>query len=359
MVSQNHCFLHLFLTRCDPLESRRDDMFIEKHYTTPLSPVGTICCFTHQIPVKTTVIKIFSISIVGVLMLSMLGCGCLFPSTPHIVTDLYADVSEAEDLQYYGKYGTAIEKYEQALKKLPQFPVDTKVINISFPTFFKYHIAFCYAKLVEAEGDVSLYIKAEAAARESYESAVVPSDQVDALYLWGYILFKQARYEEARAKFEDLIEIFPQHVEKDDRLRGSVLYGLGKAHLELGDKAAARRTFTQLEVLIQTLVKEHGIRSRSRDYIVEALYALGKVHLELDEAAARRTFAQLEVLIEIALRDRSFTDYGFLEKTLYALGKTYTELGDGSTARRVFTQLCVNFPDSSYKTEVERLLEKQ
>ena len=306
------------------------------------------------------VVKIFGISIVGTFMLGVLGCGCLFPSTPNMVTNLYADVSEAEDLQYYGKYRAAIEKYEQALKKLPQFPVDTKVINISFPTFFKYHIAFCYAKLVETEGDVSLYIKAEAAARESYQAAVVPSDQVDALYLWGYILFKQARYEEARSKFEDLIEIFPQRIENDDRLRGSVLYGIGKAHLELGNEPAAHRTFAQFEVVIQTIVKERGIRSYSRVYIVEGLYALGKAHLELgDEPAARRTFAQLEVLIEIALRDRSNTDYGFLEEGLYALGKTYLELGDEAAARRAFTQLRVNFSDSSYKAEIERLLGKQ
>jgi len=107
-------------------------------------------------------IKVFIGSVVGVLTVGLLGCGCLYPFTPQS-PNLYSDVYKANDLRYSGKYREAIAEYEQALEKLPRSPADTKVSNISFPTFFKYHIAFCYAKLAEANGDVSLYVKAEAA----------------------------------------------------------------------------------------------------------------------------------------------------------------------------------------------------
>ena len=177
-------------------------------------------------------IKVFGRCLVGVLTVGLLGCVSLFPSTlptPN-TPNPYPDLYKAEDLQYRGKYREAIAKYEQALKKFPNFPDDTNVINISFPTFPKYQIAFCYAKLAEAEGDVSLYVKAEAAVRESYQTAIVASDQADALYLWGYTLFKQARYEEARAKFETLVE----RLQQDQVVNGRFLGDTAPRRAEVG-----------------------------------------------------------------------------------------------------------------------------
>jgi tetratricopeptide (TPR) repeat protein len=165
----------------------------------------------------------------------------------------------------------------------------------------KYSIAFCYTQLAEVEGDVSLYSKAEAAATECYETAINPSNQADALYLWGYILFKQARYEEAGAKFKALLETF---------LEVDALFALGKVYLELGDKAAARQTFAQLKQRIETIKQ----RTSSRVYTAEVLYGLGKVYLEF---------------------------------------------GDKAAAQSVFAQHLKDAPDSAYRLEIERLLEKQ
>lgn len=297
-------------------------------------------------------VKILIGSIVGVFTVSLLGCGCLMSFTPPS-PNLYSDVYKAEDLRYGGKYTEAIEKYEQASKKLPQFPADTKVINVSFPTFFKYHIAFCYAKLAEVEGDVSFYIKAEAMVKESYETAILPPDQAKVLYLWGYILFKQGRYEEARAKYEALVETALQSESRDD-FTAVVWYALGKTHLKLGDEVAARRVFAEFEVLIETALASYNIP--------KALYPLGKVYMELgDEAAAQRVFAKLEVQIEADLRKFGVHFHGvdFYEETLYDLGNIYMELGDKAAAQRVFERLLEYFPDSSYTVEVERLLERQ
>ncbi len=318
-------------------------------------------------------IKVFSRSVVGVLTLGLLGCGCLFSSTPNTLQNLYVDLhSEAEDLRYDGKYRAAVKKYEQAFKIRPRH---RRVIDVSYLALFKYRIAFCYAKLAEMEADVSLYIKAEDAVKESYQTAILESDQADILYLWGYILFKQARYEEARAKYEEAIEIFLQqhkghyptgelyalgkvylalgdeaaarqicaqletHI---DDIGDGIMYGLGKAYMALGDEAAARWVFAQLEV---------------RDYVrYDIMYRLGQAYMELgDETAARRVFAQLEAQIDAALQ----SGFPYIADELYRLGQAYMEWGDEVAALRTFAQLLEHYPDSSHKTEVKRFLEKQ
>ena len=251
-------------------------------------------------------IKVLGGSIVGVLTAGLIGCGCLFPSTLSTLHSLnpYPDLYKAEELRYSGKYRKAIAKYEQALKKFPHFPVATKVVDVSFPTVLKYYIAFCYTKLAEVESDVSLYTKAEGAARESYQAAIIPSDRADALYLWSYILFKQARYEQARSKFEALMGRLQQN-EFDDTLTADALFGLGKVYMGLGDESAARQTFAQFEEQLESLLPWYGAGA------------------------------------------------------LYGLGKVYMELGDKPAAQRVFAQLLKHFPNSSHKAEVQRLLEKQ
>lgn len=341
-------------------------------------------------------IKVLSRSIVGVLMPGLLGCGCLFPSAPYS-PNLYAALrAEAEDLRESGKYRQAIVKYEQAFKNRPRPPVDTKVINVNYLTLFKYSIAHCYIRLAEAEDDDSLYIKAEEEARESYETAIIPSDQVNALYLWGYTLFKQARYEEARVKFETTIETALQRDSRDVFTK-EALFALGKTYMALGDKVAARRAFAQFEEQLEKDAKAGSVFYPGFSYVdlsvenrvfgfnsdvfyEETLYTLGKTHLELgDDAAARRTFERLLKEIDIAgqkgyisVYNRLYSD-AFYEKTLYAvmkiylelsdkataLGNTYFALSDKTTARRAFVLLLEHFPDSSYKPEVERLLEKQ
>ena len=383
-------------------------------------------------------IKVVSRSIIGVLTLGVLGCGCLFPYTPNTLSNLYVELySEADSLLRAGKYRAAIEKYGQAFKIRPR---STEIIDARFPALFKYRIAFCYAKLGEAERDISLYAKAEAAVRESYQTTTIPYYRAHILYLWGYILFKQERYEEARAKFEavNLPDDFLDWGRR--RLMWDGLYALGKTYQGLDDKAAARGAFKQLDSHIDTFLQDGGWFNSVGDGIVyalgkrylelgdeaaarrvfaiieknfksdeaerlthagdEVLYRLGKVYLELgDEAAARRTFAEFEELtktylhrgypyvrIEIlyvlgkgylelgdeAAARRIFTKLEEIIKTylqkgwpyvgteiLYGLGKARLELGDEAAARLAFTQLLKHYPNTSYKTEVKRLLEKQ
>ena len=338
--------------------------------------------------------KVLYISIIGVLTVGLSGCGCfggclsgcgclrgggcLFLSTSNTLENLHVELySEANDLLYEGEYRAAVEKYEQAFKIRPR---RTQVIDGSYLARFKYCIALCYAKLAEAEDDVSLYLKAEAAIRDSYQLAIFPYDQAHILYLWGYILFKQARYEEARTKFETLTQR-----NLDYHMMWDVLYALGKSYMELDDEVAARRTFTQLLKPVETAVQrgrpivEHDLlyalgkvyielndeatarrifaQLEARGYIkYDIMYRLGQTYMELDdEAAARRVFARLETKIDTALQ----SGFPYIADELYRLGKAYLEEGDEVAARHTFTQLLEHYPKSSYKAEVERLLEKQ
>ena len=319
--------------------------------------------------------KVLCISIIGILAVGLSGCGCLgclsgcgcmrgggcvFPSTSNTLDNLHVALyREADDLLHKGEYTAAVKKYEQAFKIRPR---RTKVIDVSYVAQLKYRIALCYAKLAEAEDEVSLYLKAEAAVRESYQTAILQDEQIHSLYLWGYILFKQARYEEARAKYEEAIEIFLPEGESSSVILAlytlgivylelgnevsarqvfaqflrsletswmvrnpvgiKVLYRLGKAYMELGDEAAAQRAYTQLEREIDDNLQ------RGLPYIADELFWLGKAYMELsDEAAAQRVFAQLETLDPVGYN------------IMYRLGQAYMELGDEAAAQRVLAQL--------------------
>ena len=344
-------------------------------------------------------IKVFYISIVGVLTLGLSGCGCFFPYTPNTVPNQYVELhSQAESLLYNGEYRSAVEKYEQAFKIRPR---STKIIDVSYRPLFKYRIAFCYAQLAETEADVSLYTKAEAAVRESYQTATLQTNQADILYLWGYILFKQGRYAEARAKYEALLELLLQrgfvyrhfedtlsNLEKtyselgeeatvpqalrqleelleialknrvSTRSLEEALSNLGRVYLELGDKTAARRSLGQLEELLE-ITLQSGAYTRFIEY---ALYTLAEGYLELgDKSAARRIFKRVEPLLESALQSR--VRDGILAFNWYVLGEGYLELGDGVAALRVYRQLLTHFPrsylHSSFKDAMEEHLHKQ
>ena len=276
-------------------------------------------------------IKVFYISIVGVLTLGLSGCGCLFPYTPNTVPNQYAELhSEAEFLLYDGEYRAAVEKYEQAFKIHPRF---SKVIDVSYLPLFKHRIAFCYAKLAEMEGDIFAYTKAEAAIREGYQTAILQSDQMNILYLWGYILFKQARYAEARAKYEKLLEIALQRGFRD-RFFENALFNLEKTYLELGEEPIAPRAFRQLDERLEIAVKDRV----SARFLEDALSNLGQVYLKQDDkTAARRKFRQLEELLEITLQSEG--QDRFLEYALYVLGDAYLKLGDEAAARRIFGRI--------------------
>ena len=298
-------------------------------------------------------IKVFGGGLAGMLTVGLLGCGCLLPSTWMRPATLYTDMYEAEALKEAGQYRKALAKYEHAYRKFPRFPVETQVIHVSFPALLKYHIAFCYAKLAETERNISLYSEAEAAAQQSYRTAILASDQADALYLWAYILFKKGRYQEARAKFEALLEILQQNAFGPE-FTVDTLFGLGNTLIGLGDKAAAQQVAAKL------LERLKGDDDPYDYYTVQAWFGLGRMYLALgDKAAAARAFTHMLERIEIELRE-DFVPFGVeirYEQTLLRLGNVYMDLGDDAAAARVFARLLKHFPESAHASDIKRLLD--
>ena len=118
-------------------------------------------------------------------------------------------------------------------------------------------------------------------------------------------------------------------------MRWDSSYALGKAYLELGDEAAARQAFRQLDSQIDTFLQNGGwIRSVGS----AILYALGKAYLELgDEAAARRVFTMREARF-YTHPEVNHPHVG--DEILYAFGKAYSDSWAMKLPpRRVFTKL--------------------
>ena len=277
-------------------------------------------------------IKIFNRCIVGVLTLGMLGCGCLFPYTPNTLPNLYVELySEANDLQHIGEYSTAIKKYEEVFKIRPH---PTKIIEVRFPALLKYNIAFAtlnWQKQKETHPSIS---KPRRRSEKVTKLRYFRTHQARILYLWGYILFKQGRYEEASAKFKSISVPRASQYGDTARLMWNSSYALGKAYLGLDDETAARQAFRQLDSQIDAFLQDDGWPPTVGRHI---LYALGKAYLELgDETAARRVFTMRETLF--------YTDPGDNhphtgDEVLYAFGKAYLEFGKEAAARMTFTQL--------------------
>ena len=135
-----------------------------------------------------------------------------------------------------GSRESAVADYERALRSHKP-PADTKVIWVDWPVLLQYRIAYHYLRLAEEEGDASLYVKAEEAIRESYEAAIVRHYQGKILCLWGCILFRQERYEEALAKFGQANELL--HGES------FALLGIGTSQRKLGNREAAHQAFEE------------------------------------------------------------------------------------------------------------------
>jgi len=145
---------------------------------------------------------------------------------------------EGKYIQAIAKYEQVLEEYERVLKRNKGVSSYSKIIDEDFPTLVKYRIAVCYTNWAE-QGDI--YSQAEDIIKEIYPTATVREHQEGITYLWGYILFKQKRYEEARPKFQELIDNFPQSIFVEN-----AWYALGKLYFEQGDYEAARQALQQL-----------------------------------------------------------------------------------------------------------------
>ncbi|MCD6508683.1 tetratricopeptide repeat protein [Candidatus Poribacteria bacterium] len=177
-----------------------------------------------------------NLKVLGVIAGIVLAVVMLWPSgSSQKVKVLY---EEAEQLLSEGKYEDAITKYNEALGESKKWGVNTEVIDKDFDSLAKYKIAFCYAKLGDTTGDLTYYDKALKYIKEVYAKAIVPKHKEAVTFLWGHVLFKMERYEEAEPKFRELIANFPSSTNVEN-----AWYSVGVLNYQLERYEEARKAF--------------------------------------------------------------------------------------------------------------------
>ncbi len=176
--------------------------------------------------------------LVGVGIAALLGV-LFFPSgSSQKVQTLY---EEAEQYLVNERYPEAIQKYEESLEEAEKGFVKTEVIDPDYKTLAKYKIAHAYAQQAEKTGNVAEYDSALSILEEIYQTATVNKHREGIVFLWGYVLMKTERLEEAEPKFRELIQNFPGSL-----FHENAWYSIGQLNYELKDFDKARDAYRQI-----------------------------------------------------------------------------------------------------------------
>ena len=116
----------------------------------------------------------------------------------------------AEMLYEHNDYKGAIAKYEEALKESNKLRAKTEAIDKDFKTLVNFKIATSYVKLAEQSNETnSYYEKALEHIEKAAQTVELAEYEEELTYLWGQILYKTGKLEQASEKFTALIENFP------------------------------------------------------------------------------------------------------------------------------------------------------
>ena len=156
------------------------------------------------------------------------------------VEQLYND---AEALSGQADYEGAIAKYTEALEESKKRGVKTEVIDKDFKTLANFKIAVAYSRLAEQSGDINHYDTALQYIEEVAPNATIPKHQEGLTYLWGHILYRTEQYELAEAKFNQLIQNFPNSLQVEN-----AWYAIGQLNYKLGNYENSRTAFNNILV---------------------------------------------------------------------------------------------------------------
>ena len=148
---------------------------------------------------------------------------------------------DAEVFYERSDYEDAIEKYKAALKESDKLGVKTEHIDEDFTTLVNLKIAQCYYYLAEKTQDVNYYHDALAYITKVWQKAYVVKHQEELIYLWAEIFYKIEDFEQAKAKFAELVEKFPNSL-----WMAKALYTIGDINYQQQNYEEARFTFQKL-----------------------------------------------------------------------------------------------------------------
>jgi tetratricopeptide (TPR) repeat protein len=267
-----------------------------------------------------------NLKVLGVVAGIVLAVVMLWPSgSSQRVKALY---EEAEQLMSEGKYEEAITKYSEALEESKKWGVKTEVIDRDFDSLAKYKIAFCYAKMAEDTGDLTYYEKALDYIKEVYGKAIVPKHKEAVTFLWGHVLFKMERYEEAEPKFRELIANFPNSIRVEN-----AWYAIGVLNYQLKNFEEARKAF-------RVIVDEYP-HSKFRD---DAQYRIAESYrVEKNWEMAYQEFDKITP-------EMFPTQKHLIPEARYKAAYCLMQLGRDDEALSRYAQFVTEYPDNRYIT---------
>ncbi|MCY4569377.1 MAG: tetratricopeptide repeat protein [Candidatus Poribacteria bacterium] len=147
----------------------------------------------------------------------------------------------AEALSERSDYEGAIKNYKAALKESKKFGAKTERIDKDFTTLVNLKIGRCYYELGEDSSDVRHYQNALRHIEEVVLEAQVVKHKEELTYLWAETLYKTGKLDQAKLKFSQLIEKFP-----NSRWVSKSLYAIGDINYQQENYDAACKTFQKL-----------------------------------------------------------------------------------------------------------------
>lgn len=253
---------------------------------------------------------------------------------------------DAEALYERSDYKGAIGKYEEALKESKKLRARTETIDEDFTTFVNFKIAMSYVKLAEHEENSIHYKKALEHVEKAAQTVKLAEYEENLTYLWGHILYKTGQLEQAREKFKQLLDKFPnsRFVERAQEIIAQINEQLQDT--EESEEIAVNPTDT-IPPWINDLSKFEAFNKKRNQRLV-----------------APNRLRSEEKFVQAAEKYETFAiDYPATKQAAYALywaGFCYspdspTILSDKSIA--IFQKLINNYPESLYAAKAREKLE--
>lgn len=126
--------------------------------------------------------------------------------SPKKVQRLFED---AEMLYEKNDYKGAIEKYNETLIESNKLRAKTETIDKDFTTYVNFKIATSYVRLAAHENNPNHYEIALEYVEKAAQTVKLVEYEESLTHLWGDILYKIGQLEQAREKFKQLLDKFP------------------------------------------------------------------------------------------------------------------------------------------------------
>jgi len=274
---------------------------------------------------------------------------------------------EAEQYLAGQRYQEAIEQYEVALEESVKPFVKTEIIDPDFPTLAHYKIAFANAQIADQTGDITKYDVSVALIEDIYRTAHVPKHRELITFLWGYVLFKQDKYEEADPKFQELIDNFPNSLYLEN-----AWYSIGQLNFKTLEYDRARVAYKAIvdnfpnsefrddsqHLIAQTFLLEQNYEQAFREFdnLTPEAFA-GSVLIPEADYKAAYCLLQLSRLEEAIDRYNRFVadhpNSGFVTAAYFDLGTIYTRQKDYDNAIQNYQLAIENTDDMALRAEIQ------